>query len=132
MYVYSSISYRELPRVVKIDVSVGTCGHEEASELAGSDADQSPQDERSVPVAYDAEVPPNPEVFFQNRFDIGVDLEHLREIIKAEDLEAADEAEQNAYQEKHQCSVKPGAELQGASNCIAEDDVSQEGDASSA
>lgn len=83
-------------------------------------------------MAYDPQVSPDSEVFFQNRFNIRINLKHLGKIVEAEDLEAADKAEQNANQKEDNRSIKPGAQLQDASNCIAQDHAAQKRNASSA
>lgn len=76
--------------MVNVDVSSGTCGHEERGELAGSDEDESPQNEGSVSVADDPQMPPDSEVFPENRLDVGIDMEHLSKVLEPEDLQAAD------------------------------------------
>lgn len=93
--------------------------------MAGRDEDESPQYEGSVSVADDPQMPPDSEVFPENRLDVGIDVEHLGEVLEAEDLKAADEAEENADKEKDNGSVKPRQQFQDAGNGVAHDGVAE-------
>lgn len=93
--------------MIYVVVGIGACGHEKGGELANGDEDESPQNERSVPMAYDPQMASDSEVFPENWDDIRINLKDLGEVLETEDLKAADEAEQNAYQEEHHRSVEP-------------------------
>lgn len=82
-------------------------------------------------MAYDPQMPSDSEVFSENGFDVGIEMEDLSKVLETENLQAADEAKEDADEEEDDGSVEPRAELKDAGNCVAQDKIPQEGDAGS-
>lgn len=93
--------------MIYINISIGARCHEKGRELANSDEYQSPQNERSVSMAYDPQMPSDSEVLPENGNHIRINLKDLRKVLETENLQAADEAEQDADEEEHHRSVEP-------------------------
>lgn len=93
--------------MVYVDIGIGACGHEKRGELTNCDEDESPQNEGSVSMAYDPQMSSDSEVLPENRDDIGIHLKDLGEVLETENLQAADEAEENADEEEDHRSVEP-------------------------
>ena len=58
-------------------------------------------------MADDPQVPPDPQVFRQDRANIIINLENLSKVLESENLEAADQAEENTNKEEDCCAIKP-------------------------
>lgn len=109
-------------------------GEEEGGELAGGGDEEGGDDELAEAVADDLELLADVEVLPEHALDAGPPFLHLDEqrpgeVLEAEPLKVADEAEEDAGEEVDGAAVHPRRHLDGAGDRVAEHVVAEEGDA---
>lgn len=109
---FVDLTYHDVARVAEVLLRFGGQNNHEGTQLARRYGHQATEDEDSVPVAGDQQLPLYPHVFPKDGLAMGsVSLvEHLVEALEAQYLELASEAEQDADEQEHPGAVHPGGE----------------------
>lgn len=103
-------------------------GEKQRCEVANCDEEKHRDNERSIAMADNSELLPNPQMLFQNQSNIQFLSKSVGEILQSEDLQMASQSKQNTQQKEDRNPVNPRPKLHQTAKHIGGDPIPKKRD----